>query len=195
MKDFENQKVSIHISYPNGMTLAAMEDSLHVLNDAFKAFNEENDVALSEAGENSPRVTSISYGSFVADIVVPVACALLPILYDEIKRKFHSKGKYAINVYCNSVRIPWTAEDNYKVSAAVIQKYVIGRDALPVKDFVLGLSLSRPYSAKSIRAKVQNTKYLLESQGISNALRIAPLEKCSEMHREEFIKARRDLHI
>lgn len=53
MKDFENQKVTIHISYPDGMTLVAIEDSLHILNEVFSSFYERERISLSEADEAS----------------------------------------------------------------------------------------------------------------------------------------------
>ena len=119
MKNAEKQKVSIHISYSNGMTLAAMEDSLHILNEAFLSFYEKERIQLSELDKTSPEVVSVSDGSLLVDIIVPISCALLPIIYDIIKTAYSSKRQYVVQV--DETRTIWADEDNYELSKAVLK--------------------------------------------------------------------------
>ena len=123
MKDFENQKLTIHISYPDGMTLSSIEDSLHILNEAFSSFHEKERVSLSEADQASPEVVSVSDGSLLVDIIVPASCTAVQILYDIIKTKCSSQKKYDFQV--DETRVKWTDEDNYKISKAVLKEYAM----------------------------------------------------------------------
>ena len=134
MKNVEKQKVSIHISYLDGMTLLAMEDSLHILNVAFSSFYEREQISLSKADKASPEIVSVSDGSLLVDIIVPVSCALLPIIYDIVKRAFAFHEQYVVQV--DETRTKWTDEDNYRVCEAVLRKYVLQSDSLAVNDFI-----------------------------------------------------------
>ena len=195
MEKLENHTITIHISYADEMTLFALEDSLRIVNEAFAVFSRENNIAMSQTNEISPKVKSISNGSLEVDVIVPVACALLPILYDIIKSKVNSNPKYVITMYSNSTRMLWTKDDNYKVCEEVLKEYVLGKSYKPVKDFLTGLSLSLPYSKRSIRAKLQNTKHLLGIAKIPNTVPVTPLPNFSEMHLEQFRKACENLNI
>ena len=191
----ENQLLTVHIRYAGSMTLFAMEDSLHTLNDAIATFSREHHIAMSEDDENSPMVKSVSQGSVVVDIVVPIVTTLVPVLYDIIKSKFFSKPKYNVQIYSHSARMLWTVDDNYSVCEEVLKEYVLCRSRKSVNEFILGLCLSLPYSKNSIRMKIQNTKYLLSAENISNTLAIGGLPNCSAIHRRQFVNACKDLGI
>ena len=193
MKDFEKQRISIHISYTNGMTLTAMEDSLHILNEAFSSFYEKERIPLSETDKKSPEVVSLSDGSLLVDIIVPVSCALLPVIYDIIKNAYSSKKQYVVQV--DETRMKWTDEDNYKISKAVLKEYAVKQSSKAVDDFIRSISLSHIYKKESIRVKVQNTKHLMEEQNVLNTLETSPLAHCSKAHSIQFDKARKDLNI
>lgn len=193
MKDFECKGVSIRISYVGEMTLCAMEDSLHILNHAFYAFYEQEHISLSESNEISPRVESLSEGSLLVDVIVPISCALLPVLYDIIKNAFANQNKYLVSV--DKTRTNWVDEDNYEISKAVLKEYAIKQSNKSVEDFIDTLSLPHIYKKSSIRAKIQNTQQLMMEQNVSNTLTIAPLKHYSKAHRIQFDKARKDLHI
>ena len=195
MKNSENQKVGIYISYKAEMTLLAMEKSLRLLNEAMAEFSERNGVRLNEKQENSPKVVSVSNGSLFVDVIVPIACELIPILYDIIKTRSKANPEYTINLYSNSNRMKWTKEDNYKVSKEVLKVYAVKKQSLSINDFSVKLALALPYSRQSIKAKIQNTKYLMESKNIPNTLNTASLANYSQMHKEQFEKACKDLKI
>ena len=194
MIEFENQILRIHISYKNAMTLHTMEHSLRILNEAWKSFCFENAIVMKDIDDNSPEVKSVSKGSLVIDIIVPIVCSLLPILYDAIKQKFSSQREYVVTMYSDR-GLRWTDEDNYRVCEAVLRKYVLQSDSLAVNDFINRICLSKPYSRKSIRMKIQNTKYLMEKDGLANTLLISQLPNCSIMHKQQFEKARQNLQI
>ena len=168
---------------------------MRVLNDAFAAFCKEHYVALSETDTKSPKVVSVSNGSLVVDVIVPISCALLPILYDIIKRKFDRENTYTVNVYETNSRIAWADKDTYKLSKKVLEEYVLKGSSLPIDEFIDTLTLSQPYRRKSIRAKIQNTKHLIESKQIPNTLKISPLKNCSKAHKMQFNKTCADLNI
>lgn len=193
MKDFEKQNLTIRISYTDEMTLYAAEDSLHILNQAFSIFYEIEHIPLSESNEISPKVESLSDGSLFVDVIVPISCALLPVLYDVIKNAFASQNKYLVSV--DKTRTNWVDEDNYEISKAVLKEYAIKQSHKSVEDFIDTLSLPHIYKKRSIRAKIQNTQQLMMEQNISNTLTIAPLKHYSKTHRIQFDKARKDLHI
>ena len=193
MRVYKNQGVRIHISYADEMTLYAMEDSLHILNHAFLIFYEQEHLPLSESNEISPRVESLSTGSLLVDVIVPVSCALIPVLYDIIKNAFSNQNKYIVCV--DKPRTNWTDEDNYEISKAVLKEYANKQSEKSVEYFIDTLALQHIYTRESIRNKIQNTKYLMNDQKISNSLPISPLCHCSVAHRIQFEKARQDLHI
>ena len=195
MKKVEYHKLTIHISYANEMTLCALEDSIHLLNAAFAEFCERNHAVLSETNEISPKVTSVSNGSLVVDVIVPISCTLLSILYDIIKNKFDSQKDFAVNVNKTGNKTYWLEEDTYNLSRKVLEEYVLGNGNLSINDFIHTLSLLKPYGSKSIRSKIQNTKYLIECKQIPNTLKISKLKNCSTMHVIQFNKACEDLNI
>ena len=151
MKKIEKQQMTIHISYPEGMTLFAMEDSLHILNEAFSSFYERERIPLSDADKASPEVVSLSDGSLLVNIIVPISCALLPIIYDIIKTAYSSKKQYVVQM--DETRTIWTDEDNYEVSKAVLKEYAIKKSHKSVDDFISSISLPHIYKKGSIRAK------------------------------------------
>ena len=193
MKDFENQGVRIRISYADEMTLYAIEDSLHILNHSFYVFYEQEHIPLSESNEISPKIESLSDGSLLVDVIVPVLCALLPILYDIIKNAFSNQNKYIVCV--DETRTKWTDEDNYEISQAVLKEYAKNQSNKSVEDFIDTLSLPHIYKRGSIRNKIQNIKHLMNEQKIPNSLSISPLSHCSAAHRVQFEKARQELCI
>ena len=193
MKNAEKQKVSIHISYSNGMTLAAMEDSLHILNEAFLSFYEKERIQLSELDKTSPEVVSVSDGSLLVDIIVPISCALLPIIYDIIKTAYSSKRQYVVQV--DETRTIWADEDNYELSKAVLKEYAVKQSKKSINDFIGSVSLPHIYKKGSIRVKIQNTKQLMTDQNVHNSLKISPLMHYSKAHSVQFEKARKDLNI
>ena len=193
MKKFEKQKLTIHISYPEGMTLFAMEDSLHILNEAFSSFYERERISPSETDKPSPEVASVSDGSLLVDIIVPISCTAIQIIYDIIKTACSSQKKYDFQV--DETRTKWTDEDNYKISKAVLKEYAVNKSHKSVDDFIHSISLSHIYKKGSIRAKIQNTKQLMEENNISNTLETSPLAHCSQVHRVQFNKARKDLNV
>ena len=170
-----------------------MEDSLHILNEAFLSFYEKERIPLSEADQASPEVVSVSDSSLTVDILVPISCSAIQILYDIIKTKCSSQKKYDFQV--NETRTKWTDEDNYKINKAVLKEYATNKSHKSVDDFISSVSSSHIYKKGSIRAKIQNTKHLMEEQNVSNTLEIAPLVHCSQAHRVQFDKARKDLKI
>ncbi len=129
----------------------------------------------------------------VVDIIVPISCALLPILYDIIKNAFSSKKQYVVNV--GPATTSWTDEDNYEISKAVLKEYALEQSQKSVEEFMSMLSLSHVYKKSSIKAKIQNTKQLMTEQNIPNSLSISPLKNCSKAHRIQFAQARKDLNI
>lgn len=79
------QELTTSINYNGEMTVATKEESLHIVNEAFAEF--------------SPQVTSVSTGSLIIDVVVPISCALLPILYG-----YYQESVYILwQVYCTSL--------------------------------------------------------------------------------------------
>ena len=193
MKNYTNQTVTIHISYANEMTLYAMEDSLHMLNKAFSLFYEREQIPLSESNKSSPKVVSLSNGSLLVDVVVPVSCALLPIVYDIIKSVFSSKKEYAVLVY--ETQTMWTDKDNYELSKEVLKEYAVKQSEKSIDDFIHSVALTHIYKKSAIKAKIQNTKYLMMEQNIINTLPISPLKHCSKAHRTQFAKACKALNI
>lgn len=196
MDPIKKEHIRVHIKYQEEMTLSSLEDSLRILNEAFIIYHEESQMILSESNDVSPKVISVSNGSFVVDVVVPITCSLLPILYDIIKNHFSSGGdKYKVEVKKRNAKIKWTDDDNYQISKAILKEYVINQADTPVGEFIEGLTLQKPYGRNSIRAKIQNTKYLMENDQISNTLHIAGRDHCSKTHRIHFAKACGDLGI
>lgn len=193
MKNLELQSVSIHIEYLNEMTVYELQESLSVLNEAFSMFYEKEHIVLSESNESSPKVVSLSEGSLLMDVVLPISCAMLPILYDIIKTAFASKKQYSVKV--DETKNKWTDEDNYKLSKAVLEEYVIKKSKKSINDFISTISLSHIYKKDSIRAKIQNTKQLMLEDNISSTLSISPLKNYSKAHRTQFKKACKDLRI
>ena len=193
MNKKEVQNISVHIKYTNEMTVFDVQDSLSILNEAFCSFYEKHKIPLSEFNETSPKVASVSEGSVVVDVIVPISCALIPILYDIIKRAFSSKKQYLVNV--GETRATWTDEDNYEISKAVLKEYALEQSQKSVEEFMSMLSLSHIYKRSSIRAKIQNTKQLMSEQSIPNSLSISPLKNYSKAHRIQFAQARKDLNI
>ena len=190
-KDFQN--VSVHIKYLDEMSVFDLQESLYTLHQAFVLFYENTHIPLSESNEMSPKVVSVSDGSVLIDIIVPVSCALLPILYDAIRDAFSAKKKYVVNV--GQTRTAWTDKDNYKISKAVLAEYAVRQSKKSVDDFISALSLSHIYKKGSIRAKIQNTKQLMMENRMSNSLPLAPLKNYSQAHKIQFEQARKDLHI
>jgi hypothetical protein len=193
MNDIKNQVVTIHISYTKEMTLCEIEESLHILNMAFAIFYEKEGIPLSSSNVASPKVVGISNGSLVVDIIVPVACAMLPIVYDMIKTAYSNHKQYTVNV--DKARTNWTDEDNYEISKAVLKEYVIKKSNKSIEDFIDKLSLPHIYKRGSMRAKVQNTIQLIKESNIPSSLSIAPLRNYSKAHRKQFEKARKDLRV
>ena len=196
MEKMTKENIRVHIEYQGEMTLRSLEDSLRILNEAFRLYHDQSYMKLSESNEESPKVISVSDGSFVVDVVVPITCTLLPILYDIIKNHFLSEnGKYKVDVEKYDSRLKWTNADNYQICKAVLTEYVIKQENTSVGKFMNSLTLKKPYSKNSIRAKIQNTKCLMEKDMISNTLRIAGREHYSNGHYIQFMKARENLGI
>ena len=191
MENTKNQIISIHIQYPKGMTVYALGHSLNILNKAFTAFSSEYNIKLSDMEEESPVVRSVSDGSFVADVVVPISCTLLPILYDIIKRHFDSTPDYQVGIYQQK----WSDEDNYQICKAVLEEYAVRKSDKPVNTFIDDIALPNPHKKESVRIKVQNTKYLMEESRITNTLSISGRDHCSKAHRIQFERACSDLKI
>lgn len=187
------QNITVHIKYNNEMTIFDLQDSLSVLSDAFALFYEKEHVPLSEKNEISPKVAGISEGSFMVDVIVPVACAMLPIIYDLIKTAYKNKKQYTVSV--GKTRTTWTDADNYEISKAVLKEYAIRKTNKSIEDFIDSLSLPNIYKRGAIRNKIQNTKHLMQEQNIPNSLSVAPLRHCSQAHRVQFKQACRDLGI
>lgn len=193
MDDIKKQALTIHIAYTNEMTLCEMEESLHILNMAFSTFYEKERIPLSLSNEVSPEIVGVSNGSLVVDVIVPVACAMLPIIYDIIKTAYENHQQYVVSV--DKTRTTWTDEDNYEISKAILKEYVIKKSAKTVDEFIQNLSLPHIYKRGSISAKIQNTQQLIKEMNISTSLSITPLKNYSKAHRKQFEMACKDLGI
>ena len=193
MNDIKRQGVTIHITYTNELTLCEIEESLSILNTAFSTFYEKEGIPLSSSNKASPKVVGIYEGSLVVDIIVPVVCAMLPIVYDIIKTAYKNHKEYIVRV--DKTRTTWTNEDNYEISKTIIKEYAIKKSNKTVDELIDNLSLPHIYKRGSIRYKIQNTKHLMQERNIPNSLSISPLSHCSKSHRTQFDKACKELHI
>lgn len=191
MSDIKKQKISIHIEYLNGMTLHSLGESLGILNEAFAVFSNEYDVKLSNMKENSPEIKSVSNGSFIVDIVIPVSCTLVPIIYDIIKRKFDSAPAYRVGFFEQS----WSDEDEYRISKAVLEEYAVRKSEKSVEVLIGELSLENSYKKGSVKSKIQNTKSLMVEYGIPNTLGISGRDHYSSGHRIQFERACKELKL
>lgn len=189
----EEQLITIRIQYKDEMTVHDLQDSLAILNESFITFYEMKHISLSETNKVSPKITSISEGSLVVEVIIPITCALLPIVYDIIKTKFWGQNKYIVSV-CKS-RTKWSKQDNYEISKAVLEEYVLKKSKKSIDEFINSLSLGCIYKKGSIRAKIQNTQQLIKENNIPSSLTIAPLSNYSKGHKEQFGKARKDLGV
>ena len=189
----EEQLITIRIQYNDEMTVIDLQDSLAILNNAFMEFYEIKHIPLSESNKLSPKITSISEGSLIVDVIIPITCALLPIVYDIIKTKFGGQNKYMVSV-CKS-RTKWSDQDNYEICKAVLEEYSLKNSNKEIDNFINSLSLPNIYKKGSVRTKIQNTQQLIIENNISSSLIIAPLKNYSKMHKEQFEKACKDLGV
>lgn len=182
MNTNESLIVNIHIKYGELFTLMDLKESIDLLNEGFEEFY---GIYLDEDSKNiSPQIYNIKKGSLIVDIIVPIACALLPKLYDTIERKFSQRRNYKIVL--KKKKMQWSYEDNYKVCKVIIQKYVIEKCDLSLNDVIKNMKLSKNYGEISIEDKIKNTKYLLEQNNIKNTLKCGKLSNCSKQHKKAF---------
>lgn len=146
---------------------------------------------MSNMKENSPEIKSVSNGSFIVDIVIPVSCTLVPIIYDIIKRKFDSAPAYRVGFFEQS----WSDEDEHRISKAVLEEYAVRRSEKSVEVLIGELSLENSYKKGSVKSKIQNTKSLMVEYGIPNTLGISGRDHYSSGHRIQFERACKELKL
>lgn len=182
MNTDESLIVNIHIKYGELFTLIDLKESIDILNEGFEEFY---DKYLDGVSKNiSPQIYNIKKGSLIVDVIVPIACVLLPKLYDTIERKFSQRRNYKIVL--KKKKMQWSYEDDYRVCKVIIQKYVIEKCNLSLNDIIKNIKLSKNYGEISVEDKIKNTKYLLEQNNIKNTLKSGKLSNCSKQHKKAF---------
>ncbi len=145
---------------------------------------------------NQPLVASVGNGCIWVDVVVPVACALIPIIYDIAKNYRNEKIKVDAekkelridpNILHSKMR--WDSNDTYEFTYEVYKTYVKKKKTISSEDFIKKLPAKlRKYGNSSLLCKLYNTKALLEKYGINNTLNCKSLPHYSKEHEIIFKK-------
>lgn len=191
-KEKTNTCLNLHIKYLDAFNLHNMTESLQLLNECFDLFYSEhitNDTYL------SPVITNIKKGSLIIEVIVPLVCSCLPILYDIIKNKFLNNTKFSVTIKEKQFKYKWEYKDNLKVTKIVFNEFVINQTSLSINDLAKKIKLSKPYGQISIKDKIKNTKALLEEYKIFNTLNCRELKKYSKMHKRAFLDVCKKFNI
>lgn len=198
----EFQKIRIHIQFEASMTLSSLSVVFAQINDAFQEFYREYSIIPADLCEKSPEIVSVSNGSVITEVIVPIAGAILPAvisiipeLFKAIRNKSKDKDVVIITLTESRNRKKWTYEDNLAICLAVLKEYAIKKRDTNVDEFMKDIQLSKNYGKSSVKMKIQNTKKLLTEKIISNTLKITPLSNCSHDHIQAFEDACNKLNI
>ncbi len=194
MNNFENkrQKIKIRISYNDEMTMPLVRESIDLLDEAFCEIYASCGLERQEYLINAPIVSSISKGSLITEIIIPIAQIVIPLAYDIIKTKIENSKKY--NVEIMKTRNTWTEKDTKNICEIVIKTYVQRKKAISPRELAKTIKLSKNYGFISIEDKIKNTGELLQENGIASTLKQC-LKNYSKMHKRIFLKVCKDFNI
>ena len=129
-------KVTVQISYTDGMTLDSLEDSLHTLNEAFTEFHQMHCMGFVKINEIGSVVKSVTGSILTVGTVLKITDKLLEILLIILKNKFKEKELYKVDVNYKPVRMSWSEKDTYALIKGVLKEYVLDSGDKSINDFI-----------------------------------------------------------
>ena len=180
----------IRITGKDENNLQWIKESIDLLDQAIRSFYEQNNI---DYEANKPKLCSLRSGSAYVEIVLPIACALLPVAYDIIKTIIENNNRNVELKTNNGVK--WTWEDDYLMSKAVLKEYVIKKKNTTPTPFARKIKLSKNYSDDTKIAKLHNIKSLIEKYNLENTLNLASRNNYSKQNKRAFLAACEDLGI
>lgn len=148
--------------------------------------------------ENEAKIVEVGNGSVWIDIVIPIACSLIPFAYEVIKDivALYKEKHIKIDDYdritkvdkrFKDIKLSWSLDDNILFTERCINTYCRkNRNILP-DNFVDSLPFSfQKFGHDSLLLKVRNTKALFNKYKINNNLDISPFNHYSKEHEKVF---------
>lgn len=196
----QENKMRIRIECDTEFKFTDFIDVLAYTNALFETcydkYNEKikNDKEKIDYKENQPSIASVGNGCVLIDVVVPIACALIPIIYDVVKSYRNKKigfnsDKKELVIYSTIIydRMKWVYDDTYEFTLRAYKIYVLKKLTTSPDDFLKKLPANfQKYGRNSLLCKLFNTKALLEKNGINNTLNCKSLPHCSKEHENAF---------
>lgn len=143
---------------------------------------------------NPPRIISIGNGCIWIDVVIPIVCALIPVVYDIVKNLIDSyKSKYiSSNLNSSTITLKglfckgkkdWDINDEILFVKKTINTYVKRMKNTDIDTFVDHLPKQlKKYGRNSLICKVHNTKAVFNFLNVSNSLQAEELSHYSKRH-------------
>lgn len=203
MEDFVISKV--HFEYER-CSIEEMNQLLSFLNEFYKEIykrfnkNVDKDIRINFKS-NPPLIHKMYSGSIWTEVVIPVACALAPIVYDIIKECIKkarcknistSNDGSTININKNHFRNKksWQQKDEEIFVKKTNDEYVKKQRNTTPEVFItkLPFDLLLKYGQNSLLYKIYNHKALLDKYRINNSLNSKSLSHYSNRHEQLFRK-------
>lgn len=150
--------------------------------------------------ENEAKIAEVGNGSVWIDIVIPIACSLIPFAYQVIKDivalynqkhiKTNNLDKITkVDISFKDVKLNWSLDDNLLFTKCCIDTYCKKNRNISVDNFVDSLPSSlQKFGHDSLVFKAKNTKALFNKYMINNNLDITPFNHYSKEHEKAFKK-------
>lgn len=194
----------------SNFTFKELYNLVDVIDDVFNRAYKENGIKDIESLKDlSPEITNINNGcievtalitSIVAGVTVDIISRIITAVHKKLKivKEEQNNEKIVLMIpHNNSGGKKWNFYDNYYISKTIIKEYVVDKSNEDI-DMFIKRSLSRlenEFGYESVRAKIQNTKQILNEKRINNTLKCSPLHNYSKEHETAFIQACKNNNI
>lgn len=203
LEEKENFKFRIEIGNKDPISFEDMTLIINHLNNFVRSCSleliKQSDFVKEEDYEaaykiNKPMITAVGNGSIWIDVVIPIACSLIPFAYEVIKDIVHlynskhlisddNKPQVKADIDTKKLKFNWTEKDTLLFTKEAIKVFYTQKRHLSVGNFVCSLPKElQKFGYQSLVCKAKNMKALFEKYNISNTMDFRSLKNYSKNH-------------